>query len=200
MHTAAPLFAHDGQWRAIFWFSYTAWAVTELVLLLRDARAARGQKRDSGSRAAFYVLIPAGLFGAFSAPYFWPRAAISLPPAIVFYTGIGLIWAGIALRLWAVMTLGKFFRTTVFLHEEHRLITSGPYRVLRHPSYTGSLISFIGIGVALGNWLSVAILVGCLLLIYAIRITVEERALAEHFGEEFAAHKRRTWAIIPFIW
>lgn len=200
MHDAAPLFALDDHWRSIFWFSYASWAGMELFLLLRDGRAARGQKRDAGSRFAFLVLIPAGLFGAFLAPHLWPGARISFPGEATFYTAIALIWAGIAFRLWAVLTLGQFFRTSVFVHEGHRLITSGPYRVLRHPSYTGSLITVVGIGLAMGNWLSVLALTGCALLAYAIRMRVEEKALAEHFGAEFAMHKRRTWALIPFLW
>ena len=197
---SAPLFTQNDHWRAIFWFSYACWAGMELFLILRDARAARGQKRDAGSRFAFFVLIPAGLFGAFFAPELWPFARIALPPAPIFYAAIGLIWAGIAFRLWAIVTLGQFFRTSVFVHEDHRLITSGPYRVLRHPSYTGSLITVTGIGLAVGNWLSLAIITGCAFLAYTLRMIVEEKALASHFGEEFTQHKRRTWAIIPFIW
>ena len=194
------LFAQDSHWRAVFWLSYAVWAGIGLFLLLRDARSARGQKRDGGSRFGFAILIPAGLFGAFYAPFAWPAARIHLPAQATFYAAIGLTWIGIAFRLWEVTTLGQFFRTSVFVHEDHKLVTAGPYRVLRHPSYTGSLVTVTGIGLAMGNWLSVIILFGCTLLACALRMLVEEKALAEHFGSEFAEHKRRTWAIIPFIW
>jgi protein-S-isoprenylcysteine O-methyltransferase Ste14 len=200
MHHFGPLFAQNPHWRIIFWVSYSAWAVMEMLLFIRDSRAARGEKRDAGSRLVLVILIPLGIFGAFFAPYKWPGARIALPGPAVFYTAIALIWIGGLFRFWAVMTLGRFFRTSVFLQEQHKLVTSGPYRVLRHPSYTGGLLTIIGVGLAMGNWLSVAIFAGCVLLAYAWRISVEEKALAGHFGEEFAAHKQRTWALIPFIW
>ena len=200
MHSPIFLFAQDPQWASIFYASYGAWAVMELTILMRDARAARGEKRDAGSRFAFMVFIPAGLFAAWAAPFYWPMMRIALPPRATFYTAIGLIWAGMALRLWAVITLGRFFRTSVFIHQDHKLVTSGPYRLLRHPSYTGAIVTLAGIGAALGNWISILAAAGGIFIACAIRIIVEERSLAEQFGEEFAAQKRRTWAIIPFIW
>ena len=165
---------------------------------MRARRAGKGGTPAAGLRS--FCFSPLGCSALFLRLTCGPPRASHFAPVTVFYTGIGLIWAGMALRLWAVMTLGQFFRTSVLVHEDHRLITSGPYRVLRHPSYTGSLITLGGIGLAMGNWLSVLIITGCALLAFAIRMMVEETALAEHFGAEFAMHKRRTWAIIPFIW
>jgi len=199
-HPIYYLFAQDPKWSTLFYASYGAWALMELTILMRDARAASGQKKDAGSRFAFMVLIPASFFAAWAAPYYWPMARIALPARATFYTAITLIWAGMALRLWAVVTLGRFFRTSVFIHEDHKLVTSGPYRVLRHPSYTGAIISLTGIGAGLGNWISILAAAGGIFIACAIRIIVEEKSLAERFGEEFAAQKRRTWAIIPFIW
>ncbi|MFZ1989721.1 MAG: isoprenylcysteine carboxylmethyltransferase family protein [Alphaproteobacteria bacterium] len=200
MYPRLPLFYFMPHWSTIFWISYAGWALMEWWIFSRDMRAAQGEKKDAGSRLGFFLLLPIGIGGAFTAPYLWPWAHIALPAPPIFYTAIALIWVGMALRLWAVLTLGRFFRTSVFLHDEHKLITNGPYRVLRHPSYTGALISMLGVSLAMGNWLSIAVLIGCVFIIYAWRITVEERALAERFGAEYAARKRRTWAIIPFIW
>jgi len=200
MYHAAFLFASDRLWSVVFLASYSAWGVMELSILARDRRAATGEKRDAGSRLAFTLLIPAGLVAAWYAPLVWPFARITLPSRPTFYGAIALIWLGMALRLWAVATLGRFFRTRVFIHDDHKLVTSGPYRILRHPSYTGSFITLIGVGLGLGNWISVAAAAGGVFLASAIRIVVEERSLAERFGDEFEAHKHRTWAIIPFIW
>ena len=200
MQRAIFLFSQDPAWSTVFYASYGAWALMEITILMRDARGAKGEARDAGSRFAFMTLIPAGLFGAWAAPFYWPMARIALPPRETFYTAIALIWLGMALRLWSVMTLGRFFRTRVFIHDDHMLVTTGPYRFLRHPSYTGGVISLTGVGLGLGNWFSVLAAGGGILLACAIRILVEEKSLAERFGDEFAAHKKRTWAILPFIW
>ncbi len=104
------------------------------------------------------------------------------------------------LRLWAVITLGRFFRATVFIHEDHQLVASGPYRLLRHPAYAGALLTFSGIGLAMGNWISLAAAIGFPVTAYTWRITIEEKALGTRFGEAFENRRRQTWALIPFVW
>jgi protein-S-isoprenylcysteine O-methyltransferase len=195
-----PLFGTDPVWPRAFWASYLAWALMELWVLGRDRRRAKGTSKDGGSRPLIVILIFAGLFGAFSAAYASPATALAAFQEPVFWSAIGLIWAGMALRLWAVLTLGRFFRTSVFLQEDHRLITAGPYARLRNPSYTGALMSMLGIGLALGNWLSVASAVGAPLVSFVWRILVEERALKARFGEAYEVYADRRWALIPFVW
>jgi protein-S-isoprenylcysteine O-methyltransferase len=195
-----PLFGTEPVWRSAFWASYLAWCLMELWVLGRDRRRAKGKSKDGGSRLLIVILLFAGLFGAFTAAYVSPATALAAFQEPVFWSAIGLIWAGMALRLWAVLTLGRFFRTSVFLQEDHRLITTGPYAWLRNPSYTGGLISVVGIGLAMGNGLSVASAVGGMLIGYAWRIRVEERALRAHFGKAYDAYADRRWALIPLVW
>jgi protein-S-isoprenylcysteine O-methyltransferase len=194
-----PLFELSSVWRRVFWSSWSAWVLTELWVFSRDRRAASGEKRDAGSRALLVVLIFLGGFLAFALAY-GDGWRITAPPAAVFWSGIALIWTGVGLRVWAVMTLGRFFRTVVMLQDEHRLVTSGPYRVLRNPAYAGTLLTLLGLGGALGSWLSVLAAAGGALLGYALRIPVEERALKARFGDAYAVWARRTWALIPPIW
>ena len=111
-----------------------------------------------------------------------------------------MFWVGLLLYTWAVLTLGAFFRVSVQLLDGQRLVTSGPYRLLRHPAYTGGILIFTGIGLATGNWISVAAATLSVTIAYAWRIHVEEIALRERFGAEFEAQRRRTWAVIPLIW
>jgi protein-S-isoprenylcysteine O-methyltransferase len=118
----------------------------------------------------------------------------------VLIGGIVLMWSGIALRVWAVRTLGHFFRTVVVIQDNHRLIREGPYRLTRHPSYAGSLLTLAGIGLALGNWLSVIVAICCALVGFVRRITVEESFMQAHFGDDYTAYTRRTWRLVPFIW
>ena len=119
----------------------------------------------------------------------WPP----LVGAVVFAAGIGL-------RAWSIRTLGRFFRYSVVLQDEHRIIEDGPYRVLRHPSYTGLVLAALGVGLAAGNWLSVALCFGMPLLAFGVRLIFEERALVEHFGEPYRDYMRRTWRLVPGVW
>jgi protein-S-isoprenylcysteine O-methyltransferase len=182
---------------AAFWTSYFAWILMEMWIFSRDRRAASGQRKDRGSVFFIIASISAGQTLAFYAPHLWPWARIAAP---VFWPGVALVWAGIALRIWAVLTLGRHFRTAVRILDDHKLITHGPYRVLRHPSYSGGLMTVAGIGLMLGNWLALAAAFAGMVIGYTVRIAVEEAALAAHFGEAFAAHKKRTWAVLPPIW
>ena len=138
MSSSLPLFAEHAAWRSVFWVSYGAWIAMEMWILGRDRRAARGEAKDRGSRFALMVFIPAGLLGAFYTAFRSPATAIAAPPEILFWSAIVVIWLGMALRIWSVLTLGRLFRTQVFVLEDHRLITTGPYRWLRNPSYTGA--------------------------------------------------------------
>ena len=194
------LYAIERQTLEAFWISYIAWCLLEVWIFSRDRRAATGKGKDYGSVFVNIFLIAAGNTVAFMAPFAWPWARIALPPIPVFQTAIVMIWIGIALRLWAVLTLGKLFRVSVRILDDHKLVTSGPYRVLRHPSYTGDLLTVSGIGLAMGNWLSLAGAFGCIFLAYGLRILIEETALCARFGEEFKAYRKRTWAFIPPLW
>ena len=200
MPPSMPLFATHADWLSVFWTSYAAWFLMELWIRSRDRRPAKGEAKDRGSRFGFMLFIPAGLLIAFFAAFASPATRIAGQPHAVFWSAIAIIWIGMALRMWAVVTLGRFFRTSVFVLEDHRLITSGPYRWLRNPSYTGALVTMAGIGLALGNWLSLLMAPGAITIALALRIRVEDGAMRERFGEAYAAYVRRSWALIPLIW
>jgi protein-S-isoprenylcysteine O-methyltransferase len=197
---AMTLFTQAPFWRQIFWDSYIVWVVFEVWVFTRDRKRVAGTARDQGSIILLVALLVAGLILAFTLPRTTPFARMALPPVPRVIAAILLIWSGMALRLWAILTLGKFFRTSVFILAEHQLVTAGPYRLLRHPAYTGSVITFAGIGLAMGNWLSLIAILACSLTGYGWRIHVEERALRERFGESFDTNRKRTWAVIPFVW
>jgi protein-S-isoprenylcysteine O-methyltransferase Ste14 len=108
--------------------------------------------------------------------------------------------AGIALRVWAILTLDRFFTFVVGISADHRVVQRGPYRLLRHPGYAGALLTLLGIGVAVRNWLSLLLIVAVPALALAIRITVEEATLAGALGAEYRAYADRTARLIPGIW
>ena len=117
----------------------------------------------------------------------------------IFYCGLALMAGGLAVRLWAIRTLGRYFAPDVSLGQDHRLVDRGLYRLIRHPSYTGTFMTILGYGLALTNAVSLAVMLAIPGLAYGYRMRVEERALIEAFGDDYRAYARRTKKIIPYL-
>jgi protein-S-isoprenylcysteine O-methyltransferase Ste14 len=118
----------------------------------------------------------------------------------LFAVGISLAVLGIALRLWAVHTLGRFFQLVLVVQSEHHVVSNGPYRVIRHPSYAGPVLAFIGVGLALNHWVSLAACVVPPTAAVVHRILVEEKMLVDGLGSEYQQYRRRTRRLVPFVW
>ncbi|HEY4944303.1 MAG TPA: isoprenylcysteine carboxylmethyltransferase family protein [Rhizomicrobium sp.] len=202
MHPVVPhyLFNQHPLWQLLYWATFAGFFLTSGWVQSRESRGAKGADRDRGSKATIYLGSFIGMIGAFWAPSLVPAARIALPPEAVFFTAMALLWIGLLLYNWAVLTLGAFFRTSVTLLDGQRLVTRGPYRLLRHPAYTGGILLFAGVGLSTGNWISAVFAPLAAALAYVWRIHVEEIALRERFGAEFEARRRRTWAVIPLVW
>ncbi len=106
---------------------------------------------------------------------------------------------GIALRWYSAALLGKYFTFDVAVQSGQILVEVGPYRYIRHPSYSGALLTLLGFGLALGNWAGLATSLSCMGFAYAYRIAVEEAALASALGEAYNQYMRRTWRLVPFL-
>ncbi len=118
-----------------------------------------------------------------------PRAALVL----------GLLVGGLALRWYAIFTLGRLFTVDVAIRSDHTLVETGPYRHVRHPSYTGVLVAFLGVGFYFDNWLSIAVLIVPIGLAVMRRIRVEEAALSRTFGAAYSDYCARTKRLIPGV-
>jgi len=114
--------------------------------------------------------------------------------------GLAIAASGVVLRSWAIVTLGRFFTYDVTIQPGHRVVTSEPYRWVRHPSYTGGLLGLLGLGVALGSGTAVLALVVVPLIGVLNRILHEERTLRMALGAEYDAYTARTPRLIPSIW
>jgi protein-S-isoprenylcysteine O-methyltransferase Ste14 len=174
------------------------WALFEVVLRVREVVQGKGGRAHDRATRAFIGLS----IGVTIVVAVWARAALpSLrAPGAVRVLGIVVMWAGLAVRAWAVATLGGAFRTTVEVDADQAVVTSGPYRWIRHPSYTGLLLVLAGFGLALGNWLSLA---ACLVLpLPAIvrRIRVEEAELDRVLGDAYRSYRTTTARLIPRLW
>jgi len=120
-------------------------------------------------------------------------------PGWVFSLGIVLIILGIILRQWSMAILGKFFSAVVGIQKDQQVIEKGPYKYVRHPSYSGALIIFIGLGLALQSWAAVITLTLLFIIAYGYRIYVEEKALISELGEPYIEYKKRTKRLIPYM-
>jgi protein-S-isoprenylcysteine O-methyltransferase Ste14 len=113
---------------------------------------------------------------------------------------IVVLLSGILIRATAILSLGKAFSSNVAIRNNQKIYRGGLYRYLRHPAYTGSLLSFLGLGIEVRNWLGCVVLVVPVTAAFLYRIHVEEAALNEAFGTEYAAYSRETKRLIPGIY
>jgi protein-S-isoprenylcysteine O-methyltransferase Ste14 len=119
---------------------------------------------------------------------------------IPFAIGEIVVVAGVALRIWAILTLDRLFTFAVGIADDHRVMREGPYRLVRHPGYAGALLALAGIGIALANWVSVLILLAVPVAVLTVRIGVEEEALTAALGEEYRCYARQTARLVPRVW
>ena len=181
-----------------FWVLFYAWGGSELYIGRRYRLPTGAQPRDEGSRTVLVASVWAGVALGFSCAILLQGAAIRTGPHEIFVLGLALMLLGLVLRWYAIAVLGRSFTVTVGTQTEQRVVERGPYQYVRHPSYTGSLLTIAGILLCCTNILS---LLAFLLPIagYAYRIRIEERALIEGLGEPYRAYMRRTRRLIPFL-
>jgi protein-S-isoprenylcysteine O-methyltransferase Ste14 len=176
---------------------YCATFVAEKVML-RGRRVKTAANLDRGSLAVYdatgALSIPAGVALGFTE---YGRVGAGEP--YVAACGVVMLVSGTALRWAAIRALWRYFTLSVSILEGQRVIRRGLYRVVRHPSYTGLLLRYLGLGFAFANWLSAALVFLPLLCATLYRIRVEEAALREHFGEEYATYARDTKRLVPGV-
>ena len=196
-----PLFAQNLLFRNVFLASYVIWGVIEVILTMRQLIWLRAgiQFQDKGSRVVISLTLGLGIFLCLTLPRVVPAATITSASVFVFWLGIALVYAGLAFRLYAVRVLGRYFTTSVAITADQQVVEDGPYKLIRHPAYTGLLIMFLGFGLSSTNWLSLLALMGCALIGLSYRIYVEERVLREHLGQRYQEYMRRTKRLIPFV-
>ena len=176
------------------------WALTEIFINLKQAKSARVKNRkDRGSLLLIYAAVTAGFY--LGAPMSsGMRGRISFAYPYIEISGLVLMIAGFAVRLSAAWALKGQFTHFVTVQAEDKLVQTGLYRSIRHPAYAGELITLLGIGLALGNWLSVLAIFGMPLLALLFRISVEEKVMLAHYGGEYLEYRSRTKRLIPGIY
>jgi len=175
------------------------YGISEAGLLWLKRSGKGAADADRGSLALIWVVILASIVAAFALARALPQLILG-PAGICRAAGAAVFAAGTVVRWCAILTLGRFFTVNVAIAADHRLVDAGPYRLLRHPSYTGALLALLGLGLCLDNWASLALLMASASVVFLRRMRIEENALLGTFGERYRDYMRRTRRLIPFIY
>jgi len=183
--------------RVVFAVSVAAFSAGELVQAFRRRREAT--RVDARAEVLFRLTFFAGIL-------MLPLGRALVPSAgfgggfAVFAAGVVVAWTGALLRWWSFATLGRYFTVVVATSADQPVIDRGPYRVLRHPSYSGLLLMVVGVGLMVGNWLGAAGAFVLILLALIRRLRLEERALADALGDRYRAFAAGRARLMPFVW
>lgn len=177
----------------LLWLASEAW-------IHRLRAADRGRTHDAGSLQWLRAALPAGVL--VSLLLAWQGIGMAPVPLQMplYVIGCSLMLGGLVLRLWSVRVLRHFFTIHVAIQDDHQLIRHGPYRWVRHPSYTGALCTFLGFPLALGTLAGLAAMLLLVVPGFLYRIRVEERTLQQAFPQQYPAYAQTTRRLIPFLW
>jgi protein-S-isoprenylcysteine O-methyltransferase Ste14 len=165
----------------------------------RPQRDPTAHTEDRGSLVVMSIVTGGGVIVACVLAAVWTSAAIPWLRPQVTLAGIVVIVLGAGLRWWAIFTLGRYFTFEVAVRSTQSVVQSGPYRFVRHPSYTAILIMLVGVGMALANWVSLIVMLAGGLIGLLYRVSVEERVLVEALGQPYRGYMRHTKRFIAFI-
>jgi protein-S-isoprenylcysteine O-methyltransferase len=170
----------------------------ELFLSIRRRGRAPMKADDRGTLPIFWILIGGSCSIAFTLSHTLPAFGLEQNVSIMLFADLLLI-TGMIIRIWAIVHLGRFFTVDVGIQNGHHVIDDGPYRYVRHPSYTGSLVALTGIACLTFNWLGFLLILVCSAAAFAVRIQSEEKTLRENLGQAYVEYSERTKRLIPGV-
>ena len=183
----------------LFFIVSVIWIVSEIILARMKHSGTSDSAPDKHSLRILWITIAIcvnlGIILGFS-----HVGTIRTGNASISITGLAFIVLGLVIRWTAILTLKKYFTVDVAIAADQRLVTNGLYKIIRHPAYTGSLISFLGLGLSISSWISVVVIFIPILSAFLYRIRVEEKALFEYFGEEYVQYASTTKRLVPWIY
>jgi protein-S-isoprenylcysteine O-methyltransferase Ste14 len=185
----------------LYYLALLAWYGMEITQYLRQ-RQWRKEAARTGPRgylATWGGAVIVAVTMLFLAPHLVPAAEIG-HGGTAFGIGMGLVVAGVALRGWAFQALGRYFTFTVKTSPDQPVVTSGPYRLLRHPGYAGGMLAMVGLGLMWGNWVSMATLTLLWLALIIWRIRFEEAALLTTLNASYRAYASQHKRLVPLVW
>jgi len=173
--------------------------LSEFALLIWKRSGGGARSADGGSLGMLWGVILACVVLAALAANYLPQAHSEILDRLRA-VGAAVFIIGLVLRWYSIIYLGRFFTVNVAIASDHRVVDTGPYRYIRHPSYTGALLEFIGLGVTYANWLALILVVLPVLAAFVRRMGIEERALSQALGERYTRYMGRTRRLIPGVY
>jgi protein-S-isoprenylcysteine O-methyltransferase Ste14 len=185
----------------LFWLTLgTSWAMIEIAIALQTrVKFSTTGSLEYRSERLIWVVVAIALIASLAIKQMH-LAALPIEPSIRQICAIVVFISGLGLRCYAVFSLGQFFSTTVVTQDKHILIKVGPYRFIRHPAYTGLLVSFFAAGFAMGDGLALLILFCPVAYVLMQRINIEEQWLTGHFGKTYKEYCLHTKKLIPWVY
>ena len=190
-----PLAVHDALAENLLRGVLVVWVAFELIVRLRNRT--RANVGDWTLPVVILTIVAAIAIGYRAAHV---HSTILGGGWAMYTVGLIVVVAGLGLRVWAILTLGRFFTPSVQIQGGQRVVESGPYRYVRHPSYTGMLLALVGLGIALDDWLSLLVLALLPLTGILVRIRHEESVLLDALGDDYADYASRTSRLVPGVW
>ena len=182
-----------------FWTLFGLFAVGEYVMRFRSRFNRGGKRAERWSLLVVVAAVVGGMLGGLQLAH-WHAASIGAARWPLFVVGLALMATGVLVRQWAVFVLGRFFTVDVRVHPNQTVIDRGPYRWVRHPSYSGLVLFFVGVGLAVSNWASLIVLALVPTAGLLVRIHSEERALIAGLGEPYRRYAATRRRLFPGIW
>ena len=195
---AGNIFPSDAA-AEVFALVILVWVLSEFIgagiIPAMRRRGARVRRRNVASNLLVYI----EWIVVFLVSLNFPPRKIAMLPGWVYYIGIVVMVAGIVIRQSAIAVLGRFFSTNIGVQYEHRVVDTGPYRLVRHPSYSGAFVLQLGIGLAVQNWGALLVIIAGFAIVYGQRMLAEEKVLVSALGEDYVRYMKRTKRIIPYV-
>jgi|SRR5262245_31672009 len=166
-----------------------------------EAKSLRVEQFDRGSTRLIGQAFLLAILASIIAPILnaFQIGRLGMGDAIGWF-GIVVMLGGLALRVWANRILGRFYTSTLRVTDRQRIVRQGPYKILRHPGYSGIILMWAGAGLATANWIVTMVIILLMIASYRYRILSEEAMLQAKFGEEYQAYATHTWKLLPFIY
>lgn len=176
-----------------------AFGLSELALSLLRRAGSNVNAKDRHSLLLIWAVVAAAMLFGVALAHLLP--GLTLPHQQLFYAvGLVIFVGGLALRWYAIRYLGRWFTVNVAIADDQPLIDTGPYKLMRHPSYTGALMAFFGFALCLGNLASLILVTGASVGVFSWRIHIEEKVLAEAFGARWQHYCARTRRLLPGVY
>jgi protein-S-isoprenylcysteine O-methyltransferase Ste14 len=183
----------------LFYIIWLIWFLSEVFLnRFFQSKSKNSKALDQSSLWVIWITISVSMFLGNFINSFYQFSLLNY--SWFNYLGLLVITIGIVIRFIAIYTLGKFFTVNLAVHKHQKVVQTGLYRFVRHPSYSGSLVSFLGFGLSLNNWVSLLIIFIPVLLSFINRIFIEEKLLKENIGADYIAYCKKTYRLIPFLY